>query len=160
MKQATLALALMALTTTSMADMDILHDSGRTKPSSAYLESLKSGPVERKRPSVAKMAMPHTPEMSLGRVQPRKVKLDYLPSPMFLIGADQTSLRWLSNHKASLKKAGAVGLIVNADSHQQLQKAIQVTQGLQVSPASGSDLAKQFKLRHYPVLITKKQIAQ
>lgn len=106
------------------------------------------------------MAKPQTPEMTLGRVQPRKVKLDYLPSPMFLIGADKTSLRWLSKHKESLKKAGAVGLIVNADTGRQLQQAIQASEGLQVSPASGSDLAKQLKLKHYPVLITKKQIAQ
>ena len=154
------ALLLLAMSTAVLAQPIIIHDAGRTVSADKYLNELRSEPTPKAKPSITKLATPSTPEMSLGRVSKRNVSLPYLPSPMFLIGADNTSLKWLSRHKPALIKAGAVGLIVNAKSPQELQKAMRVAKGLQVSPASGSDLAKQFKLQHYPVLITKTQIAQ
>ena len=98
--------------------------------------------------------------MTVGKVTKSNVSLPYLSSPLFLVGADNISIQWLNKHRQALIKAGAVGLIVNSASASDLQAVIRAADGLKVSPASGSDLAKQFNLKHYPVLITRTQIAQ
>lgn len=142
------------------AQPKVLFDSGRTISSDKYLSELQSKPVAKQKPNISKLATPSTPEMTVGRVEKRSVSLPYLPSPLFLVGADNISIQWLKKHRQALIKAGAVGLIVNSASSSDLQAVIRATDGLQVSPASGSDLAKQFNLKHYPVLITRTQIAQ
>ena len=155
------ALSLLLLCSTAIyAQPKVLFDSGRTISSDKYISSLQSEPAPKQKPNIAKLATPSTSELTVGRVTKRTVSLPYLPSPLFLIGADNVSIQWLSKHRQALIKAGAVGLIVNSASASDLQAVIRAAEGLQVSPASGSDLAKQFNLKHYPVLITRTQIAQ
>tara|TARA_R110001599_G_scaffold158418_4_gene345122 strand:+ start:148 stop:630 length:483 start_codon:yes stop_codon:yes gene_type:complete len=145
---------------TTQAEPKVVFDSGRTISSDKYLSELQSEPAPKQKPNIAKLATPNTPEMSVGRVTKRTVSLPYLPSPLFLVGADNISIQWLNKHRQALIKAGAVGLIVNSASASDLQAVIRAADGLQVSPASGSDLANQFNLKHYPLLITRTQIAQ
>lgn len=142
------------------AQPKVLFDSGRTVNAENYLSELSPEKAPRQKPTISKLATPSTPEMTVGRVAKRNVSLPYLPSPLFLVGADNVSLQWLNKHRQALINAGAVGLIVNASSVADLQQIISAAEGLQVSPASGGDLAKQLKLQHYPVLITRTQIAQ
>lgn len=154
-----LVLLSLCLSTLVSADPIVLLDTGRTVDATKYLAE-KEAPTPKQKPSITGFVSPKTPEMTLGRVNKRSVSLPYLPSPLFLVGADSTSIQWLSKHRQALIKAGAVGLIVNAANAHEVQKVMQAAGGLQISPASGSDLAKQFQLNHYPVLITRTQIAQ
>ena len=138
----------------------VIYDSGKTVDAMKYRLDIGNPTPIKNKPSIAKLVSPKTPEMSLGRVKKRKVNLPYLPTPFFLLGTDSTSIAWVRKHSKALQKAGAKGLIVNSSSPQGLKLAMQAARGLDISPASGSELAKRFNLKHYPVLITRNQIAQ
>lgn len=139
---------------------EVIYDTGNTISASKYRFDSEPSKVKKKKPSVGKLVSPRTPEMTLGKVQKRRVKLPYLPHPLFLIGTDKTSLAWLRHHAPRLKKAGAKGLVVNSGSPKELKALIRAASGVDISPASGSELAKRMNLKHYPVLITRTQIAQ
>lgn len=138
----------------------VIYDSGKTVSAIKYRDDTGSPTPIKNKPSIAKLVSPKTPEMSLGRVKKRKISLPYLPTPFFLIGTDSTSIAWLRKHAKALKRAGAKGLIVNSSSPRELKLAMQAAGSLDISPASGSELSKRFNLKHYPVLITRNQIAQ
>ncbi|WP_330109793.1 integrating conjugative element protein [Methylophaga thalassica] len=151
---------LLILSTLVHAEPKVIFDSGRTINADRYLSAEQKPSFPKRKPSITSLITPITPEMSVGKVERRNVELPYLPSPLFLVGTDKISINWLSQHRQALIKAGAVGLIVNSKSASDIQQVIHTAKGLQISPASGSDLAKQLNLHHYPILITRTQIAQ
>lgn len=82
------------------------------------------------------------------------------PRPLFLIGSDVASLRWLIDRRDSLRALGAVGILVQADSESDVQRVAKAAQGLPMTLASGDDLAQALGIVHYPVLITRDGIQQ
>lgn len=93
-----------------------------------------------------------TPEMQSGDAPPLTLKTD-VPRPMFLIGSDQRSFRWLKTHTRKLRALNAVGLIVDVDSVHALRAMLSAGEGLVLVPASGSDIAAALHLSVYPVLL-------
>ena len=79
---------------------------------------------------------------------------------MFLVGADAASLRWLTDHHQQLVDIGAVGMLVQAESIDDLTAVAALADGLSILPASASDIAATLKIAHYPVLITRDRIEQ
>mgnify|MGYP002062781803 FL=1 len=55
---------------------------------------------------------------------------------------------------------GAVGMLVQADTLQDLRRVAQLAGGLAVLPASATDIAKALGIRHYPVLISSHGVEQ
>ena len=155
-----LAVLLLLSSTNVLSEPKVLFDSGRTINANKYLSSDQKALSTKPKPSITSLVTTTTPEMSVGKVVKRNVSLPYLPSPLFLIGTDAVSIQWVSNHRQALIKVGAVGLIVNSTSPSDLKHVINASEGLQVTPASGSELSKQLNLKHYPILITRTQIAQ
>ncbi|MFA6094288.1 MAG: integrating conjugative element protein [Candidatus Paceibacterota bacterium] len=100
-----------------------------------------------------------TPELSPG-VEPGRAFQQVLPAPFFVVGTDAQSQAWLSQYAARLQAVGAAGLVVEAPSAEAFQQLQALAPGLQLSPVQGSDLATQFGLRHYPVLVTAKGLEQ
>jgi integrating conjugative element protein (TIGR03765 family) len=80
--------------------------------------------------------------------------------PLFLIGSDARSRQWLQTHRDRLKAIGAVGMLVQADTADDLRTIARLADGLSILPASGSDLAKALGISHYPVLISAHGIEQ
>jgi len=151
---------LMCTTLTAYAEPTVIYDSGRTMPIAHYLEALNmpdEPSIPLKKPAFENI---QTPEMTLGRVQASKINIPMLMSPLFLIGTDNYSKQWLSSNKAALIKMSAVGMIVNTSSEQDTVDILRLANGLTVSTASASTLARRFKLSHYPVLITKSSVSQ
>lgn len=101
----------------------------------------------------------HTPELSPGKLEREARRLPIAP-PLFLIGADPLSLQWLARYRERLIELHAVGLLVQAKDWDDLQQVANVGQGLRITPAPGTTLAKQFGLRHYPVLLSAQGIEQ
>lgn len=139
---------------------EVIMDTGKTVSAEKYRHDLDASYPQPEKASIGKLIMPMTPELTVGRVQKRAINLPLLPNPIFLVGTDRTSLAWLTKHANALKKAGAKGFIVNSDSAENLQTILRTADGIEMSPVSGSELAARFKINHYPVLITKNQIAQ
>jgi len=154
----------------------VIYDSGQTRPLAPYLESLRGEdppPDRRRRPSgqaglTAEELLPvETPGMSPGPVQRRDVDLpDGVPKaamgarPLFLIGADPLSRRWLADHRARLEAIGAVGMLVDSETEADLRTIARLAQGLRIMPAPATEIAKLYDLKHYPVLIWRGRIEQ
>lgn len=113
-------------------------------------------------PVAAMAALPvSTPELTPGKVDARALTLQGMGMrPMFLIGDDDLSRRWLSMRRDALVQLNAVGLVVNVDSEGALNDLKKHADGLELLPVSGSDLAKRLGLTHYPVLLTEKGLEQ
>ncbi|QIQ22162.1 integrating conjugative element protein [Zophobihabitans entericus] len=94
-----------------------------------------------------------------GRFSARQMKMPGF-SPIFLIGNDSLSKRWLAENQTKLKLLGAMGLVVQVDNIQQLHQIRSIAPELKLSPVSGDDIAKRLRLQHYPVLITENGISQ
>jgi integrating conjugative element protein (TIGR03765 family) len=63
-------------------------------------------------------------------------------------------------HRERLKEIGAVGMLIQADTLDDLQTIAELAAGLSVMPASARDIAKAIGISHYPVLITPNGIEQ
>ncbi|OCJ36814.1 integrating conjugative element protein [Serratia sp. 14-2641] len=100
-----------------------------------------------------------TPELTPGKVEARALTLPGM-RPMFLIGDDDLSRRWLSLRRDALVQLNAVGLVVNVASEGALNDLKKHADGLELLSVSGSDLAKRLGLTHYPVLLTEKGLEQ
>lgn len=73
---------------------------------------------------------------------------------MFLVGADDASLRWLRHHGRYLRHRGAIGYVVGATSHHALQR-LRDSSGIEaLFPIAGAaSIATTFEIDRYPVLI-------
>ncbi|SQA98021.1 integrating conjugative element protein, PFL_4695 family [Cedecea neteri] len=61
---------------------------------------------------------------------------------------------------AVLAARHAVGMVVNVTTVVNLQALRELAQGVEMAPASGSELARRLRLEHYPVLITDTGLSQ
>ncbi len=101
-----------------------------------------------------------TPELSPNTVTPRATNYPQLQQPLFIVGYDALSFRWLKTFQATLLQHQAVGLVVNVDTAQQFEAIQAAVPGLEMYPGSGSQLAQEIDLHHYPVLISTTRIEQ
>jgi integrating conjugative element protein (TIGR03765 family) len=153
----------------------VLYDSGLTWPLAPYLAIFDEDWVNEERsaespapPSATATGVTleallpiRTPEMSPGAVQARGPQAAATGArPVFLIGTDPLSLDWLAAHRERLIELGAVGMLIEAESVEAVRQVAGRAEGLQVLPASGSELARALGLRHYPVLISAQGIEQ
>lgn len=157
------------------AGLTVIADLGGV-PTAPYFESLTvpednafSSTSEAPQPPPSTLSSgPLTPENMLpvrsqaltpGAVMARTVSLPGMV-PLFLIGDDDLSHRWLEARLSVLQQLGATGLVVNVESVAAWRALEARTPGLTLSPVSGDDLARRLGLAHYPVLITAERIEQ
>ncbi len=98
-----------------------------------------------------------TPELKPGSVR-SGATVNTVMQPLFIVGDDPLSHRWLSEKHAYLKKINATGMVVNVSGQAGWQRMKRY--GLTVYPVYGGDFAKAFGLTHYPVLIEQQTIKQ
>ncbi len=101
-----------------------------------------------------------TPELSFGVVEDREAYFPHVSRPFCVIGDDENSMKWIDEHFEFLKKINAYCWLVKLDSHKDIKRIYKHTAGLQVVPAQGTVLHKQFQINHYPILITSRRIMQ
>ncbi|MBS5848750.1 MAG: integrating conjugative element protein [Pseudomonas putida] len=94
----------------------------------------------------------HSALLSPGAVPPRTLNLPGF-TPLFLVGQDPASLKWLAQHAQKLQDLGASGLAVEVTDAQALRRIQAAAAGLDIWPVSGDDIAERLELQHYPVLI-------
>lgn len=110
---------------------------------------------------IASMAvLPYsTSGMVLGKISPTQVDFD-LSRPICVLGSDETSLKWVAQHREALIRMNALCWLIEATDLNDLKEVNRVTQGLSVLPLKGDLLVKNFGLTHYPALITRDEIRQ
>ncbi|MCS3473027.1 integrating conjugative element protein (TIGR03765 family) [Pseudomonas sp. JUb42] len=97
--------------------------------------------------------------LSPGTVQGRVINAPGL-TPFFLVGDDEQSRLWLTQHADALRQMQAMGLVVNVASSQRLAVIQGWITGVRIAPTPGDDLAQRLALEHYPALITATAIEQ
>ncbi|HAT6803630.1 TPA: integrating conjugative element protein [Citrobacter freundii] len=80
--------------------------------------------------------------------------------PLFIIGDDPLSVRWLAEQGKTLKSLNATGLVVNIATAENLEVLRQAAEGLTLLPVCGDDLAQRLQFDAYPVLITDSGLSQ
>ncbi|OPA89667.1 integrating conjugative element protein [Pseudomonas fluorescens] len=109
--------------------------------------------------SEADMLPVKSERLSPGKVENRVTNTPGL-APIFLIGDDDLSRRWLTSRKEVLQQLKAVGLVVNVQRLGALTELRNLGEGLAMVPASADELAEHLGIQHYPLLITASGIEQ
>lgn len=175
-------LAGLLATSPAFAELAVIYDSGQTRPLAPLLEPLYSAaPQTDESPHTGNPTRPapnpgHRPGKDiLTRLLPVRspglqagVLKDTTPAPevrarlaqgnprpFFMVGSDPYSLHWLAANAKTLRGLDAVGLLVQAESVEDVRRVSEAAQGLSIAPGSGTDLARVLDIRHYPVLITR-----
>ncbi len=139
----------------------VIYDSGQTTSIAPYTDTIKIYNPKKVKPITVFNPLPvSTPNLSPGIVKKRSINQPYLTNPIFLFGNDELSFKWLLKNKELLIRIDAIGMLVDVENRQELERIAQATKGLKIIPAPAVDLAKQFNLKHYPVLISKQFIEQ
>jgi integrating conjugative element protein (TIGR03765 family) len=164
------AVTLCLVADTSVAEpLTVIFDNGRTRPLAEFLAPLAH--IKRERTAESESSpnlgaadiqqwLPiRSPGLSPGKVEVRKHKVPFA-RPFFLIGADSWSQEWLTEHRQRLLDIGAVGLLVDAASVEDLQAIASIADGLPITPAAGSDIARALGVLHYPFAVSDGRIWQ
>ena len=151
------------------AELTVIHDSGHTRPLAPLLEVLaEREPIHPRAQSprpdfgaaeVERLLPIRSPGLTVGKVVPRSTSQQFA-RPFFLVGADPLSRKWLSKNRAELMRIGAVGMLVQAETADDLRVVAELANGLPILPAPATDIAAALGLSHYPVLISGESIVQ
>ncbi|MCB1871758.1 MAG: integrating conjugative element protein [Gammaproteobacteria bacterium] len=152
------------------AALTVIYDSGDTQPIAPFLDAFESSEVTgSERPAIqppqlgaadpASLLPIRSPGLTPGLVQPKTHDRPFT-RPFFLVGSDRLSRQWLLEHRDRLNEIGAVGMLIQADTLDDLQAIAELAAGLSVMPASASDIAEALSFSHYPLLITPHGIEQ
>jgi integrating conjugative element protein (TIGR03765 family) len=152
-----------------VAELVVIHDSGATRPLVPLLGEIAAdepiGPRADASPpdlgaaNIERLLPIRSPGLTPDKVEPRSIEYRFA-RPFFLIGADSISREWLATHRNELLQIGAVGMLVQAETVEDLRLVAELANGLLILPASATDIAEALGLSHYPVLISGKGIAQ
>ena len=167
----------------AQAALTVIYDNGQTQSMAPYLASLQADePAE---PNANKTESPlsqpqrlgpadinnllpvRSPGLTPGTVSSNGYSRDALTllaqgnaRPFFLVGSDAASERWLLAHREHLIHLGAVGMLVQAETPEDVQRIVDLAQGLPMTLGSATDIAQTLGISHYPVLITSKGVEQ
>ncbi|CAH0649836.1 integrating conjugative element protein [Pseudomonas putida] len=129
-------------------------------PTPPAMATESAAPVEQPDPRTLNWMLPvRSARLTPGEVPRRGLDLPGM-LPLFLVGADATSLAWLAQHAPALKRLGANGLAVEVPDAAALQRIQAIVPELAIWPVSGDDIAERLELEHYPVLITPTGLEQ
>jgi integrating conjugative element protein (TIGR03765 family) len=160
---------LLVLAGNALAELTVIYDNGQTQSIAEFLGPMqmarsgeRASPSENQRlgAAEARRLLPiRSPGLTPGALNARAHGLPYLPA-FFLLGSDAWSRRWLTEHRDLLKELGAVGLLVEASSLEDLEAIATLADGLPITPASGSDIGAALKISHYPCAVSDGHIWQ
>ena len=161
------------------AELVTLYDNGQTHSLAPFLGVLASPEAERGVAVDTTLPVPELPDLGAANparllplrsagLAPGPVPHRPLPAlyqemllrPVFLVGSDARSRAWLKQHRSLLLSLDAVGLLVQAETLEDLQAMATIAQGLPLLPAAATDLADTLELTHIPVLISRRGIEQ
>ena len=164
-------LSALAIPALASGALTVIYDSGETYPLAPFLEVFDEEPAQDNSPRASPVPLNpgvadperllpiRSPGLTPGRVEPQDIKRPFA-RPFFLIGSDDFSREWFTTHRDRLAEIGAVGMLVEAQTLDDLRAIAAIADGLPILPASASDIAEALGLSHYPVLITKDGIEQ
>lgn len=149
-----------------VVELLVVHDAGNTVPSAPYLAKItdavakKESALAEARVRLSKMEtdraiaerdlFPITTQMTVA--SPQRKHVLGLTAPLFVIGMDSVSLRWLEQEFARLKARGALGIVVEAPDFDQFQalRARLLAEGVWLDVGKGDAIARGYQIDTYP----------
>ena len=151
------------------AELVVIHDNGATRPLAPLLEVIAAdepigpradaSPADLGAANIERLLPIRSPGLALGKVEPQSTNRHFART-FFLIGADSVSRKWLALNRGELLRIGAVGMLVQAETADDLRIIAELANGLPILPAPATDIAAALGLSYYPVLISREGIAQ
>jgi integrating conjugative element protein (TIGR03765 family) len=146
--------------------LDVIYDSGRCVPASpflAYLVSLADAPEGV--PVMPGLRFPIVSRLNPGILQRQRQVFDarWMADPVFVLGADSGSLRWLGVNRLPLVRLGAWGLVAQAADAGQFRLIQASAPELKFAPVSGDWFDARLigkGVTVYPVLIDTDGVAR
>ena len=150
--------------TPAIAELTVIYDSGQTRSMTPLLSPLMPeieqmsdsdqsplqnqaqkpllGPADIR--NLLPIRSPGLQSGDMGDSQPNAPIIARLaqgnPRPFFLVGSDPFSLQWLTTHRETLKSLGASGLLVQAETEEDVRRVVNAARGLSITLGSGTDL--------------------
>ncbi len=93
--------------------------------------------------------------MTLGPLETNKTGRVWAVSPIFIIGYDEYSIKWLKHRKNALKELNAIGIVNNVGSKEELSVLQEIAGDLVLYPSPIDTIAAEFEIKRYPVLVSK-----
>lgn len=154
----TWALGSWAATGAANEALEIVHDSGHSVPLSPYVAQIVGDAND---PGVLDgLRFPYrTPQLRagvLGRDGLKVFDSKWLTQPVFVLAADELSIRWLAFNHAKLVQLSAVGIVVQAGSAKAFKVLQRMAAPLRLAPDTGSYLTEQLSAVGagvYPLLV-------
>lgn len=132
--------------------LPVVHDTGAGVPVGPLLAQATA---DASTGAAAEVAYPvRTPGLVPGRLvgQPRWPHAQWLTQPLFLVGADEASRRWLRRHRAALQMMDASGLLVQARSANDLAAVQREVPGVTIAAGASPWLAARLRELNAAVL--------
>lgn len=152
---------------TSVQALDVIYDSGRTENIKKFYRVFQSphrfvprvynGPMTI---SLSDRLPVSTPGMSPGPVSRRRHNVKGISRSVFILGTGARSRKWLRRNRDQLRKHQVIGIIVSARNAEEVRQIRSIAVGLKMHVLPVTQIVKRFRLRHYPVLISKGFIEQ
>lgn len=175
-KKSLILISVLILSHSVSAELIVISDKGG-ESIDVYLEKLneKDASVEQ---DISKLPVPkpiknfnpdnnrypiNTPELTPGKVKNHQLEQKppvSLGAQFAIVGYDKYSWKWLQQNRTFFEKTDTTILVVNVNTPEQLKAIRDLMTKNAVDAVPGSDIAKQLKLKHYPVLISDKGITQ
>lgn len=123
-------------------ELDVIHDSGHSVPLAPYVAQLVGGPEDAA--VVDGLRFPFG-----GTLKPGVLQRDGLPvfsskwltQPVFVVAADELSMRWVAFNHSKLIQLNAVGVVVQAASPLAFKSLQRLASPLHLAPDTGAFLA-------------------
>ncbi|MEQ9590915.1 MAG: integrating conjugative element protein [Parvibaculaceae bacterium] len=152
-------------------DLLVLFDSGQTVSSAPYLKKINDAVAQKEAALAQARARWVTPDLSQIQLSERdlfpirttrlhpgapvEVAVKGLTQPMFVIGMDARSLRWVAEQFEQLKQRGALGVVVAAEDPEAFARLRSdlLAQGVLLDLGFGDAMAESYGLSSYPALL-------
>lgn len=141
------------------ADLVVIHDGPGTVPAGTYYGHLVSGVDQAG-------VLPGTQFPMTTRLKPGPLASDaagqglfdanWLAHPIFVLGSDLMSFRWLQQHRQTLTDMGAAGLVIEASTEAAFKDLQAFAGGLSISPVRGPWLEQKLlsaRIASYPLVV-------
>lgn len=136
---------------------EVIHDSGRSVPLAPYVAQLVGDADD---PGILDgITFPYRTPLRPGVLARDGVQVfdpQWLTQPVFVIAADDLSMRWLAFNHEKLVQLQAVGIVVQAKSPTAFKLLQRLAQPLRLAPETGAFLSQQLMAKAggvYPVLV-------
>jgi len=147
------------------AEPIVIKDYGKSKPIGWIVKDQRTLAASPRDPvkDLLTSRWPLNTYLSIGKVEqialPKNME-GKLQTPIFIIGSDKTSQKWLHNKKPSLLAMGAKGVLIESPSEHHYRQIVALAKPLNIEVMVIDDIADELGIKHYPAIISNKGITQ